>query len=682
MQSINKLDDIKDFAIRKQPVVFISKLVIYKSISPLEIIREIKFSLGVNIISTLHYDSRNENVDIIGHSVGKTTLCRFIRHILGEPTYSNEVSSRLISKKFPDGWIGAEITVHNISYAVLRHIGTGNFQSRIAQSISLESLISESNKGPSKFNVSQESYISKLGLNIPYSFENPRCLESTNWLQVLAWCSRDQESRYKSLHNWRDSESSSKTPVFSSTKEGPLYVIRYLLGLINDEETTLEHENLTLQRNIEYKRVNLNKLDKIPQIQISLLEKDLKEFISRIIPNCDISTKKILNTLGELPRFGDSIENDIQEGGELNNVYKQQLNDFSKRKYDIKERQDALIEELRKLRNKQESYRLLLLINNGKKEHSKSSDDKFLEEYDVRKKDKCTLGGCTIENCSYVIDKKFDVDSRILKDQSFEEYRSGLNETSKRISKEINALSSSIENIKKEKNSLETEYQEISAKEIELKLIWTSIVETVSKLRKYSKEIINPTENLEFIQLQDEIEHLNETLENNKNRLKKLILKHDENKKILENIFNFLIRNILTGSSCNGIVSFKERNINFAIKRNNFLFGQAMEVLSVLLADISSLVYSIINENSIHPLFLIHDSPKEADLDDRIYRSFISFMVKLSNAFEIPPFQYIITTTTPPPPDTDSKLILSTDEMLLKVNIFEELNEPELQFDE
>ena len=292
------------------------------------------------------------------------------------------------------------------------------------------------------------------------------------------------------------------------------------------------------------------------------------------------------------------------------------------------------------------------------------------------------MGGCTIENCSYVIDKKFDVDSRILKDQSFEEYRSGLNETSKRISKEINALSSSIENIKKEKNSLETEYQEISAKEIELKLIWTSIVETVSKLRKYSKEIINPTENLEFIQLQNEIEHLNETLENNKNRLKKLILKHDENKKILENIFNFLIRNILTGSSCNGIVSFKERNINFAIKRNNFLFGQAMEVLSVLLADISSLVYSIINENSIHPLFLIHDSPKEADLDDRIYRSFISFMVKLSNAFEIPPFQYIITTTTPPPPDTDSKLILSTDEMLLKVNIFEELNEPELQFDE
>ena len=68
MQSINKFGDIKALAIKKQPVVFISKLVIYKSISPVEIVREIKFSLGVNIISTLHYDSKNNNVDIIGHS--------------------------------------------------------------------------------------------------------------------------------------------------------------------------------------------------------------------------------------------------------------------------------------------------------------------------------------------------------------------------------------------------------------------------------------------------------------------------------------------------------------------------------------------------------------------------------------------------------------------------------------
>ena len=682
MQSINKFDDIKALAIKKQPVVFISKLVIYKSISPVEIIREIKFSLGVNVISTLHDESKYDNVDIIGHSVGKTTLCRFIRHILGESTYSNETSSHLISKKFPEGWIGAEITVHNISYAVLRHIGTGNFQSRIAQNTSLESLIVESNKTPSKYNVSQESYVSKLGLNSPYSFENPRCTENTDWLQVLAWCSRDQESRYKSLYSWRDPESFSKTPIFSSAKEGPLYVIRYLLGLINEEETRLERENLNIQRNIESKRVRLKNLETIPQIQASLLANELKKLITKIVPDVNFSAKKILNPPEELPNIEDSIENDIKEGGILNKEYKKELNDIEERKYRIKERLDVLAEEYRHLNNKKDQYTLSYSLNKIKREQSKGSDDKFLEEYEAKKTCECTLGGCNIENCTYVIDKKSEIDSRILNNKSFDEFRSNLNETDKNILNKIKDLDSRIEIIQTEKQSLEVEDHEITGKRAQIKLFWARINEIIYELKQYSKEIVNPSENIEFTQLQKEIKNLDTSLENNKNRLKTLILIHEDNKEILASIFNFSTRNILIGSSCNGTVSFKERNINFAIKRNNFLFGQAMGVLSVLLADISSLVYSIINENSMHPLFLIHDSPKEADLDDRIYGSFISFMVNLSKTFEKPPFQYIITTTTPPPPDIDSTLILSTDETLLKVNIFEGLSAPELQFDE
>lgn len=682
MQSINKFDDIKALAIKKQPVVFISKLVIYKSISPIEIIREIKFSLGVNVISTLHDESKYDNVDIIGHSVGKTTLCRFIRHILGESTYSNETSSHLISKKFPEGWIGAEITVHNISYAVLRHIGTGNFQSRIAQNTSLESLIVESNKTPSKYNVSQESYVSKLGLNSPYSFENPRCTENTDWLQVLAWCSRDQESRYKSLYSWRDPESFSKTPIFSSAKEGPLYVIRYLLGLINEEETRLERENLNIQRNIESKRVRLKKLETIPQIQASLLANELKKLITKIVPDVNFSAKKILNPPEELPNIEDSIENDIKECGILNKEYKKELNDIEERKYRIKERLDVLAEEYRHLNNKKDQYTLSYSLNKIKREQSKGSDDKFLEEYEAKKTCECTLGGCIIENCTYVIDKKSEIDSRILNNKSFDEFRSNLNETDKNILNKIKDLDSRIEIIQTEKQSLEAEDHEITEKRVQIKLFWARMNEIIYELKQYSKEIVNPSENIEFTQLQKEIKNLDISLESNKNRLKTLISIHEKNKDILASIFNFSTRNILIGSSCNGTVSFKERNINFAIKRNNFLFGQAMGVLSVLLADISSLVYSIINENSMHPLFLIHDSPKEADLDDRIYGSFISFMVNLSKTFEKPPFQYIITTTTPPPPDIDSTLILSTDETLLKVNIFEGLSAPELQFDE
>ena len=159
--------------------------------------------------------------------------------------------------------------------------------------------------------------------------------------------------------------------------------------------------------------------------------------------------------------------------------------------------------------------------------------------------------------------------------------------------------------------------------------------------------------------------------------MKGLILSHEENKKTLARVYDIVVKNVLKGSYCKGDVSFQDRNITFAIKRKDYLFGQAMEVLSVILADISALLYSTINQTK-HPLFLIHDSPKEADLDDRIYKSFISFIVNFSNTFPTPPFQYIITTTTPPHEDIFKTSVirakLSTDETLLKVNIFSEEN--------
>ena len=52
------------------------------------------------------------------------------------------------------------------------------------------------------------------------------------------------------------------------------------------------------------------------------------------------------------------------------------------------------------------------------------------------------------------------------------------------------------------------------------------------------------------------------------------------------------------------------------------------------------------------PGLMLHDSPREADLGGRIYRSFIRFIASLVQHYgknENCPFQYILTTTTAPP---------------------------------
>ena len=55
------------------------------------------------------------------------------------------------------------------------------------------------------------------------------------------------------------------------------------------------------------------------------------------------------------------------------------------------------------------------------------------------------------------------------------------------------------------------------------------------------------------------------------------------------------------------------------------------------------------------PAFLIHDSPREADLGLSIYHQIFHFMQELENVGEQPLFQYIVTTTTQPPDELQKK---------------------------
>jgi hypothetical protein len=96
-----------------------------------------------------------------------------------------------------------------------------------------------------------------------------------------------------------------------------------------------------------------------------------------------------------------------------------------------------------------------------------------------------------------------------------------------------------------------------------------------------------------------------------------------------------------------------ERGIDLKADRNGDLFGAALETIKVLSFDIASMAASI-EGAGLHPRFLIHDGPREADMARVIYERFFLYARKLEEAFPDgtePSFQYIITTTTPPPED-------------------------------
>lgn len=81
--------------------------------------------------------------------------------------------------------------------------------------------------------------------------------------------------------------------------------------------------------------------------------------------------------------------------------------------------------------------------------------------------------------------------------------------------------------------------------------------------------------------------------------------------------------------------------------------GQAMESLKTLVFDLTAMLMSIEGRAGV-PAFLIHDSPREADLGESIYHRLFRFAASLEGLSEQPPFQYIITTTSNPPAEIQS----------------------------
>ena len=74
----------------------------------------------------------------------------------------------------------------------------------------------------------------------------------------------------------------------------------------------------------------------------------------------------------------------------------------------------------------------------------------------------------------------------------------------------------------------------------------------------------------------------------------------------------------------------------------------AIDSLKIIAFDIMALSVAMEGKISL-PAFLIHDSPREADMGLSIYSRIFHKLLALEETSDTPLFQYIVTTTSPPP---------------------------------
>jgi chaperonin cofactor prefoldin len=132
-----------------------------------------------------------------------------------------------------------------------------------------------------------------------------------------------------------------------------------------------------------------------------------------------------------------------------------------------------------------------------------------------------------------------------------------------------------------------------------------------------------------------------------KQELTDLLAKQNERVRKFRQRFHGIVQRAIN-ASFKGVVSVEREEVTFRISRERSLSGEAYETLAVLLADIAILMESS-SESVCHPGLLIHDSPREADLNVRLYERMLETAYSLMSDGQLgTPYQYIVTTTTQP----------------------------------
>ena len=128
----------------------------------------------------------------------------------------------------------------------------------------------------------------------------------------------------------------------------------------------------------------------------------------------------------------------------------------------------------------------------------------------------------------------------------------------------------------------------------------------------------------------------------------------------LSNWFDIVLRELVPGD-IKGSAKLDGNGLKLNVELGGYRSTVAIESLKVVAFDLAVLAMSMEKSLSF-PGILLHDSPREADLSEEIYKRLFLFAEKMEKCTSAPLFQYILTTTTAPPISFNPALALPPSE--------------------
>lgn len=637
---------IKPSSSRERPAFWIRDLVLLRSLSnPSEqVIRSFRLRKGLNILWAKPFrpdEAENTGESFAGHAAGKTLFCRMIRYLLGERHLGNEVVQQRVAAGFPDGWVIGTILIEETPWLVGRPFASKHGQFAVPGKTTEDFL-----KGTVEERPHYDAFQDALHRRVTRDHrlrEFPDKGGRIDFQHLLPWFTRDQEARYGTASGWR--EASSGAEPMATDNEERHFLMRVVLNLIDPNEIPELDNNARLlrqQTDLKNKQPILKDRAKTDFLR---LRDELKaigfepEFVEKLKLDDDLLSDSVETKLNdELNRLRGLI--DEIPSTEAVKRLQTDLTLATEKRVGLQRDTRDLDGRIAKKNTDWGNFQ-----NKGSIEELKAHQRNMEmptgycgAPISVAKNHSCNLWREFSNLPDFDGDDAGNLDALNRKfAEEVQQFRTTLVVKREEVQLALKAESDASLALADANEKRHKLFAFLSAKKVTFDGLKTLAGQAIQAHRASNQSEID----------QKDVE---KKLKESYDIQLSIRAQQDGVRHALMSYFEAVCKHVL-GSKVTAKITIERRSLVLETFDRGPLTSAAIETVKILALDFSAL-WTAIEDRSFHPGFLMHDGPREADMDAWMYRRFFTFIQKLEDAYPAgkePAFQYIITTTEAPP---------------------------------
>lgn len=602
-----------------KPRLWVETLWLLESLTADEPLREISLRRGLNLIVSPPGKGSS------GHGVGKTAFCQLLRFALDDPLWSEGSALRdelLQSEDLKEGAVAARVHIGGEVWTVLKPWRHQKIYraSRHADWRQLAAGNAE-NEYHAYQNALRQHFVETLPVQ-----ELPGSGQPIEWHHILAWCSRDQNARYQHYFQWR-----AEGVRFSLPAKSPLALIQIVLGMLHDATTLRDLDSAA--KAVETHKARLDQLREEPA---RLLDHVRRQLANRL--EAPINTPFRQEGLIEHPNL-------IGIARQRHEAYRQELLTIEEERKALAHERMHLLEKLAPLKSRlgviaNEIAQVEALIAGDIERLEALQNEAASLQKNLSKH--CDAGNRLLGECHYVTQRielvQIDRKQRTLLHQQTKE---SLERSLIPLRRRRDELSNEIAPLDKALAAIDGRSADMDQRYAQAMVADQLLTEAIESYEYYESLASGKSQSTEMDALQRK-------LDEHRRRCNQLKLQLEQQRQMVAGRRQAISDAMM--AVARSLPSFTWGVFNDQEEHRNHPFrmgprhSTTYKVLEILAGDVACLLDST-QEQSFHPGFLLHDSPREAEMSEDILWALLEHVAKKGGDS----LQYIVTTSTEPP---------------------------------